>query len=116
MLLTILVVFKAKNNILQLLNIEIKINMTLEGKKFKVKIKMVLKQWQQLKKIKIQFYLVKTWNLVFSDLVEGDKNLVGESTNWGIFLGGREWMINFLASAGLFPVPCPIRENPPIMP
>ena len=34
--------------------------------------------------------MVKTLNLVFSDLVEGDKNLAGESTNWGIFLGGRE--------------------------
>ena len=34
--------------------------------------------------------MVKTWNLVFSDLVEGDKNLMGESTNWEIFLGGRE--------------------------
>ena len=25
-----------------------------------------------------------------SDLVEGDINWVGESTNWGIFLGGGE--------------------------
>ena len=64
--------------------------MTLECKKFKVKIKMVLKQWQQLKRLKYSFYLVKTWSVVFGDLVEGDKNLVGESTNWGIFLGGSE--------------------------
>ena len=42
------------------------------------------------KKIKCSFYLVKTWNVVFSDLVEGDKNLVGEFTNWGVFLGGGE--------------------------
>ena len=40
--------------------------------------------------MKMQFYLVKTWNLVFSDLVEGGKNLVEESTYWGIFLGGGD--------------------------
>ena len=59
--------------------------------------------------------MVKTWNLVFADLVEGDKNLEEESTKWGIFFGGRKRMSKLLASAGLFPIPCPIRENPPML-
>ena len=48
----------------------------------------------------------------FSDLVEGDKNLVGESNNWGIFLGGREE--NEQIFCGLFPITYPIRKNPPM--
>ena len=59
--------------------------------------------------------MVKTWSLVFCDLVEWAKNLVGGSTNWGIFLGGGEQNEKILASAGLLPIPCPITENPPML-
>ena len=54
--------------------------------------------------------MVKTWNLVFSDLVEGYKSLVGESPNWGIFLGDGE------DNEQICSFPCPIRENPPMLP
>ena len=33
---------------------------------------------------------MKTWNLVYSDLVEGGTNLEGKSTIWGIFVSGGE--------------------------
>ena len=51
--------------------------------------------------------------------MEEDKNLVGESFGGriigGFFLVVGKRMSKFLASAGLFPIPCPIRENPPML-
>ena len=56
--------------------------------------------------------MVKTWKLVFSDLVEGirvwwDSALIG-----GFFLVVGKRMSKILDSAGLLPIPCIIRGNP----
>ena len=60
--------------------------------------------------------MFKTWNLVFGDLVEGDKNLEEESTKWRIFFGGRKRMSKLLASAGLFPIPSPLGKPSNVVP
>ena len=59
--------------------------------------------------------MVKTWNLVFSDLVEGIKIWWKGLLIGGFFLVVGKRMSNILASAGLFPIPYPIRENPPVL-
>ena len=67
--------------------------MTCVSKEYDIEIKMVHEQWLQLKMLVLLGYNLK---IVFSGgnqpLVEGDKNLLGESTGGNFFQvgGGRE--------------------------
>ena len=79
--------------------------MTFVYKEYEIKIKMVQEPWLQLK---IKFYWIITWKLLFSGGVEylvgrGDKNLVRrKSTGGRIFLDGV--MSKFRLLGGLPPV------------